>query len=228
MARVTLRVLDGLERGQVFANLPTPVTIGREEDNDIQLNDERVSRFHAKIQDDGGQVILTDLDSTNGTRVNGHAVHIKVLQPGDIVTIGRCMLLYGDLADWHATHASQEDQIPTTLTAHQADAEGLLVNDEDIDFLSPPAGTVLEEEQLLFPRGAPALPEDLRPLHRAQLSDLLAYLHEQLGRVLKEALEDKTQGPQSRVMSLSPDGWQRLTALQATLASYLHQIANPD
>ena len=50
MALVTLRVLDGADRGRVFQNLATPVTIGREEGNSVQLNDERISRFHLKIQ----------------------------------------------------------------------------------------------------------------------------------------------------------------------------------
>jgi predicted component of type VI protein secretion system len=88
MALVTLQVLEGLERGQVYAGIPTPVTIGREDDNHIRLNDERVSRFHAKIQEDNGRIILTDLDSTNGTRVNGHPVQMRVLQVGDQLSIG--------------------------------------------------------------------------------------------------------------------------------------------
>jgi len=42
---ITLRVLDGADRGRTFAEVPTPLTIGREEGNPIQLNDERISRF---------------------------------------------------------------------------------------------------------------------------------------------------------------------------------------
>jgi pSer/pThr/pTyr-binding forkhead associated (FHA) protein len=49
MALITLSVLEGFERGRVFSALPTPVSIGREIDNTIQLNDDRVSRFHAKV-----------------------------------------------------------------------------------------------------------------------------------------------------------------------------------
>ena len=48
MATITLRVLDGADRGRSYDELGTPVTIGREEGNSIQLNDERVSRFHVK------------------------------------------------------------------------------------------------------------------------------------------------------------------------------------
>ena len=74
MSRVTLRVLDGADRGRTYPNLEPPITIGREEGNTIQLNDERVSRYHAKIQMDHEQVVLTDLESTNGTRANGLSV----------------------------------------------------------------------------------------------------------------------------------------------------------
>src|SRR6478752_1929275 len=95
MAQITLQVVDGFEKGRAFRNLPTPVSIGREEDNTIQLNDERVSRFHLKIQEDGGRIILTDLESTNGTRINGHPVQMRVLQFGDQMSIGRSLLLYG-------------------------------------------------------------------------------------------------------------------------------------
>ena len=65
MPSVTIKVLDGMEQGRVYAHLPLPVTVGREEDNSIQLNDDRISRFHIKLQNDSGRVILTDLGSTN-------------------------------------------------------------------------------------------------------------------------------------------------------------------
>src|SRR6266436_9696051 len=95
MTTVTFQVLDGVDRGGVFRNLPPPITIGREEGNGLRLNDERVSRFHAKVQQDNGDIILTDLESTNGTRVNGNVVQIRRLRPGDRVHLGRSLLLFG-------------------------------------------------------------------------------------------------------------------------------------
>ena len=94
MPSIALQILEGHERGRTYCDLPTPITIGREEDNAIRLNDERASRFHAKIQADEGRVILTDLDSTNGTRVNGHLVQMRVLQPGDQILIGRSLIAF--------------------------------------------------------------------------------------------------------------------------------------
>ena len=94
MASITLQVLDGADRGRVFSHLPTPVTIGREEGNTVQLNDERVSRYHLKIQEDQDKVVLTDLESTNGTKVNGNVVQIRRLRHGDRVAVGRSLLLF--------------------------------------------------------------------------------------------------------------------------------------
>src|SRR6266481_7215960 len=92
---VTVQVLDGVDKGKVFRGLPVPLTIGREEGNLLRLNDERVSRFHAKVQQDAGDLILTDLESTNGTRVNGHVVQIRRLRFGDRIALGRSLLLFG-------------------------------------------------------------------------------------------------------------------------------------
>ena len=62
--------LHGADRGKIYDELTPPFTVGREEGNDIQLNDERVSRCHFKVQRDKDRFVLTDL-CTNGTKVNG-------------------------------------------------------------------------------------------------------------------------------------------------------------
>ena len=59
MRTVTFLVLEGVDKGRVYKDLPIPVTIGREEGNGLRLNDERVSRFHAKVQVEDGDIILT-------------------------------------------------------------------------------------------------------------------------------------------------------------------------
>src|SRR5215218_202146 len=99
MRTVTFLVLEGVDKGRVYKDLPIPVTIGREEGNGLRLNDERVSRFHAKVQVEDGDIILTDLDSTNGTRVNGTAIQIRRLRAGDQVSVGRTMLLFGTMEE---------------------------------------------------------------------------------------------------------------------------------
>ncbi|MEK0427083.1 MAG: protein FhaA, partial [Planctomycetota bacterium] len=64
MSKLTLRVVQGADRGKVFSDLTPPISIGREEGNTIQLNDERISRYHCKILLDNQHLVLTDLEST--------------------------------------------------------------------------------------------------------------------------------------------------------------------
>ena len=42
-----------------------------------------------------GKLVLTDLESTNGTRVNGEDVQLRILRYGDVISLGRSVLLYG-------------------------------------------------------------------------------------------------------------------------------------
>ncbi|MEX0725341.1 MAG: FHA domain-containing protein, partial [Planctomycetaceae bacterium] len=193
MAIITLQVLEGMERGRTFSDLATPVTIGREDENSIRLNDERVSRFHAKIQEDGSSIILTDLESTNGTRVNGHPVQMRVLQIGDLLLIGRCLLVYGsaeEIARLHASLSAADSEDAGQALSHSAGT--------DLGRAGRPKVTRAEEsfddeEIPLFPQGPPPLPETLFPVQRAQVSDVLAYLHDQLRSVL-EAAGEKSPG----------------------------------
>src|SRR5271155_4790320 len=115
MSKVTFQVLEGIDKGRVFRELSTPVTIGREEGNCLRLNDERVSRYHAKVQQDGDDIILTDLESTNGTRVNGNIVQIRRLRHGDRVCLGRSLLLFGSNEEIAARMADLEQRRHTNI-----------------------------------------------------------------------------------------------------------------
>jgi hypothetical protein len=64
------------------------LTIGRAPDNQVVLDDQRVSRHHARLQARRGMLVLTDLDSANGSRVNGVAVQEVALGAGDRIEFG--------------------------------------------------------------------------------------------------------------------------------------------
>src|ERR1700730_11841032 len=113
---VTFQVLEGIDKGRLFPDLSTPLTIGREGGSVLRLNDERVSRFHAKVQIDSADFILTDLESTNGTRVNGTVVQIRRLRFGDRVSVGRSTLLFGSNEEIAARMASLERVDPLTAS----------------------------------------------------------------------------------------------------------------
>ncbi|MGH9319464.1 MAG: FHA domain-containing protein, partial [Vicinamibacteria bacterium] len=68
------------------------VGIGRHESNEIQLVSRTVSNFHAEILKEDGSLVVRDLGSTNGTRVNGQRVERVKLSPGDCIRIGNHVL----------------------------------------------------------------------------------------------------------------------------------------
>ena len=70
-----------------------PITVGRDPKNDIVLDDRRVSRRHAEIRLRLGRYTLYDLQSTNGTFVNGRRIAEMVLSDDDRITIGGAELL---------------------------------------------------------------------------------------------------------------------------------------
>jgi len=219
MALVTLSVLEGLERGRIFRNLSTPVTIGREEVNSVQLNDERISRLHAKLQEDQGAILFTDLNSTNGSRVNGHPVQIRVLRPGDQLQLGRCTLLFGSVEEIRErarkvgipmllrqrTEAGDAAEIPAAMGGASADVDqGMLP---------------------LFCGERPPLPDGLSPLQRARMSDLLMYVHEILQLILNEARETDED---RRSVVFAWQRFQNLLLLQQDLAVWLGQASGAE
>jgi type II secretory pathway predicted ATPase ExeA len=68
------------------------IMIGRYEDNDLVLNDEQVSRYHAHVTISGDEAILSDLNSSNGTFINMKKINQKKLVEGAIINIGNYML----------------------------------------------------------------------------------------------------------------------------------------
>jgi len=65
-----------------------PVTIGRMAGSDVVLTDESVSRRHAEVRRVGSDIVLVDLGSTNGTKVNGSGIRERRLNDGDEITVG--------------------------------------------------------------------------------------------------------------------------------------------
>jgi hypothetical protein len=73
-----------------------PMRIGRSSDCELTLRDGRASRHHARLHARDGVLVLTDLGSTNGTRVNGQRVSEVVLGHGDRILIGESELIVGE------------------------------------------------------------------------------------------------------------------------------------
>jgi hypothetical protein len=225
MALVTLRILDGADRGRVHESLTTPITIGREEGNAIQLNDDRVSRFHVKIQEDHDKVVLVDLESTNGTLVNGETVSLRILKFGDLLTIGRSVILYGSRAQIALRLAAlRKNGIDLNEYVTAEDLEQSLDEAVSLDFeLSWSKDENLQTTlHVLEP---PPLPDRLDPVQLAQLSELIEYLHIRMRYLLASV---KMDGESEQRVTLDQRQWQNLVDLQARLANYLLLISDPD
>ena len=235
MAKVTFQCLEGIDKGRVFRELATPVTVGREEGNVLRLNDERVSRFHAKIQQDGDDIILTDLESTNGTRVNGIVVQIRRLRHGDRVSVGRSLLLFGSNEEIAARMLTMPGFTKPAGTGIVDGADGGATvqantlnagGDNDIDFDLNLEGktTATSEAFFIGTRALPALPQKMTPSQAARLAEILDFLH----RGLTCATDNVQARDDGSLVNLTFADWQRVLAVQMLLARYLRAVAEPD
>jgi pSer/pThr/pTyr-binding forkhead associated (FHA) protein len=86
-----LMSFQGVQIKEYALDRPTLV-IGRHADNDIVIDHMGVSGKHARISLEGEAVVLTDLQSTNGTFVNGLRVERVELRPNDWISVGKHIL----------------------------------------------------------------------------------------------------------------------------------------
>ncbi len=84
----SLRAIDGAQRGRTFIVPPGSTSVGRAPENDIVLDSPDVSRRHARIECTRAGIRVHDLNSTNGTRVNGEPVRIADLEERDELSFG--------------------------------------------------------------------------------------------------------------------------------------------
>src|SRR5689334_7857397 len=90
----SLFVIQGRDQGRRY-DLAEEQFIGRDTSNAIQLRDHEASRRHAEFRlEEGGEFEVVDLQSSNGTWVNGKKVERATLRTGDRVQIGRTLLLF--------------------------------------------------------------------------------------------------------------------------------------
>lgn len=80
------------DRLHAFAVKKDVVAVGKLPSNDLQINENSISRSHCKLVKDGDTFRVIDLNSTNGTYVNGRRVMERALKIGDNITIGRTIL----------------------------------------------------------------------------------------------------------------------------------------
>lgn len=95
-----LIVIAGNSVGEMYQIRKEEISIGRERGSDIVITDVGISRDHARIfHERSGDLVIEDLESTNGTYVNGNAVKRQPLRDGDRIQFGRTTILKFSLSD---------------------------------------------------------------------------------------------------------------------------------
>lgn len=173
--------------GRRFSLRGSSVTLGRSQKSDVYLPDQRASRRHAELRWDGEFCTLHDLDSANGTYLNGRRIsEPAVLRDGDQLTIASAVLTFRD-----PDATLREDDRP--LMVFDSASGEIWVNREPIT-LSP-------KEHLLFERlyhsaGRPVSKQEIAlavwPEYEAAVYD---YQVESLVKRLREKLEPDPRNP---------------------------------
>ncbi|OWK43486.1 ATP-binding protein [Fimbriiglobus ruber] len=110
-----LIVLSGPDAGKQFPLTGPTVTVGRHSGNAVHLNDNRTSRRHLELRVTiSGGYQLFDLQSGNGTQVNGRHVQVIDLRPGDRIELGDTVLQYA--AD--GSEIKTREKLDTTPATH--------------------------------------------------------------------------------------------------------------
>lgn len=90
----SLFVIRGNDQGTRFEFAEGTTSLGRDASNEIQLHDTEISRRHAQIYAAGNVYTVSDLNSSNGTYVNGRPIDAHRLENGDHLQIGRTLMLF--------------------------------------------------------------------------------------------------------------------------------------
>jgi two-component system, cell cycle response regulator len=97
--RAYIIVLAGQNVGEMYKVSDAQITLGRGGGADVRLVDEGISRFHCRIKVEGDHLYLEDLQSRNGTFLNGERIARRKLEDGDKIQLGRTTVLKFSLHD---------------------------------------------------------------------------------------------------------------------------------
>ena len=120
-----------IEGVKVYPLTESVINIGRRLDNQLVIDDPRVSRNHAQLRAIKGRFVVFDLNSTGGTFVNGQRASQSVLYPGDVISLAGVTLIFGqdnppprpDLKDTAPLQNSASDRRTAFLKDQQSTAK---------------------------------------------------------------------------------------------------------
>lgn len=110
----SMMALSGVLKGKSVP-LHGTMVLGRSEKCDVVINDEYMSRRHAEINLRDGVLRIIDLNSSNGTRVNGVKVTEKVLKPGDKINFDQLVFLVAGPQDFKDADLGEDEEEATVF-----------------------------------------------------------------------------------------------------------------
>jgi pSer/pThr/pTyr-binding forkhead associated (FHA) protein len=120
-----------IEGVKVFPLTEPVANIGRRLDNQLVIDDPRVSRNHAQLRSIKGRFVLFDLNSTGGTFVNGQRTSQTVLYPGDVISLAGVALIFGQ--DNPPVHPNMSDTSPMMTPGGNSERPTAVVEQETVD-----------------------------------------------------------------------------------------------
>jgi pSer/pThr/pTyr-binding forkhead associated (FHA) protein len=147
-----LEIVDGLEAGTRREIPRGAITIGRSSSNNVVADSQLVSKIHVRLDQSGVQLLLIDLQSANGTFMNGEKVESKVLADGDEFTLGgvrsyRVHIEYGNM---------ETSEVPRSVSAVAAIVQSLPIDWKTRIEWSPEEKAALEQLQGSRAKAAPS------------------------------------------------------------------------
>jgi len=146
------KIILSLDNNQIkeFEISKSETTIGRRSSNDVQIQNLAISGRHAKIILSGNDIFLEDLNSTNGTYVNGCLIKKQALNDGDEIIIGKYKLEYFSSATADA-HQVKPAQMPTVTQESRVNSAIIEVKN------GAKAGQILPIEKPVTTLGRPGI-----------------------------------------------------------------------
>ena len=207
--------------GQKLALTRAIVSIGREEDNDIWLDDDTASRYHAELAWDGGQVYLTDNNSLNGVLINGRRIRGSlIIKSGDLLEIGAHRFLF-EAAEAPGNLEEQDDPLFHHVLRSSVGLESEAFNDSEVPFaVNAPLAVKNENDSSTHrPAGAAALPT--RPIEHEALEDRTGLNQDS---IVSEHPQNRSAG--SKAEQDGFEAWEETLALDPASVSSSAQPGN--
>ncbi|MBT3390453.1 MAG: DUF3662 domain-containing protein [Chloroflexi bacterium] len=110
---------------QIFTLDKSVINIGRRNENDLVIDDPRVSRNHAQLRATRGRYTIFDLDSTGGTLVNGNPISQSELFPRDVISIAGVPLVYAQ--DEVIDTGTTQEYLPKPATDDEHPTRGAIL-----------------------------------------------------------------------------------------------------